>query len=373
MICLDEIVGYMTENSIWHLMDFLLRARFDKTPAHLNPYMIGVDHDEFCFLEKNVEKSNVEESEYVWQIGHLAFYALMGMPAFGADDDRTQTPQTEVPYIGVSHCSETLSSLIHRCLLFESSRRPKLSDLQQYIADNMDKKLFPKKKITNAKGKNYSDSLVNFWPEEVVTVIVLILMMVCPNIAYAQTDVPKEMVTIINRCKSLRTSANANKVSREFLFDKQWTLMDEIDIDRHGECTVKDRVTMFGINDMGYRIAKRQNGVTNMGGRFRNGQDERYKFSFIEITIKKNMSVSYEITGRQGLQQFAVLPYHNTSLFTVSVTKGGKIFGKATMRDGTCFVQLDKKVSKSDSFKLSIQNKTGKNMAFVIVNYNPGK
>lgn len=85
------------------------------------------------------------------------------------------------------------------------------------------------------------------------------------------------------------------------------------------------------------------------------------------------MSVNYEITGRQGLQQFAVLPYHNTSLFTVSVTKGGKIFGKATMRDGTCFVQLDKKVSKSDSFKLSIQNKTGKNMAFVIVNYNPGK
>lgn len=373
MICLDEIVGYMTENSIWHLMDFLLRARFDKTPAHLNPYMIGVDNDEFCFLEKNVEKSNVEESEYVWQIGHLAFYALMGTPAFGADDDRNQTPQTEVPYIGVSHCSETLSSLIHRCLLFESSRRPKLSDLQQYIADNMDKKLFPKKKITNAKGKNYSDSLVNFWPEEMVTVIVLILMMVCPNIAYAQIDVPKEMVTIINRCKSLRTSANANKVSREFLFDKQWTLMDEIDIDRHGECTVKDRVTMFGINDMGYRIAKRQNGVTNMGGRFRNGQDERYKFSFIEITIKKNMSVSYEITGRQGLQQFAVLPYLNTSLFTVSVTKGGKIFGKATIRDGTCYVQLDKKVSKTDRFKLSIQNKTGKNMAFVIVNYNPGK
>lgn len=103
------------------------------------------------------------------------------------------------------------------------------------------------------------------------------------------------------------------------------------------------------------------------------GKMSGISFLFIEITIKKNMSVSYEITGRQGLQQFAVLPYHNTSLFTVSVTKGGKIFGKATMRDGTCFVQLDKKVSKSDSFKLSIQNKTGKNMAFVIVNYNPGK
>ena len=353
MICLDEIVGYMTENATWHLMDFLLNAKLNITPNHLNPHMIGVENDEFCFLEKNVENSNVEECEL--------------------EDSKSQTSQTEVPYIGVSHCSAALSSLIHQCLLFDPSRRPKLSELQQCIADNMDKQRFPKKKITNAKGKNYSDSLINFWPEEMVTVIGLVLMMAFPNVVHAQTDVPKEMTTIINRCKSLRTSANANKVSREFLYDRQWTLMDEIDIDRRGECTVKDKVTMFGVNDIGYRIAKRQNGVTNMGGRFRNGQDERYKFSFIEITIKKNMSVSYEITGRQGLQQFAVLPYHNTSAFTVSVTKGGKIFGKATMKDGTCYVQLDKKVLKSDRFKLLIQNKTGKNMAFVIVNYNPGK
>ena len=373
MICLDEIVGYMTENATWHLMDFLLNARHNITPNHLNPHMIGVENDEFCFLEKNVEKSNVEECEFVWQIGYIAFYALMGVPTFAVEDSKSQTSQTEVPYIGVSHCSAALSSLIHQCLLFDPSRRPKLSELQQCIADNMDKQRFPKKKITNAKGKNYSDSLINFWPEEMVTVISLVLMMAFPYVVYAQTDVPKEMTTIINRCKSLRTSANANKVSREFLYDRQWTLMDEIDIDRRGECTVKDKVTMFGVNDIGYRIAKRQNGVTNMGGRFRNGQDERYKFSFIEITIKKNMSVSYEITGRQGLQQFAVLPYHNTSAFTVSVTKGGKIFGKATMKDGTCYLQLDKKVSKSDRFKLLIQNKTGKNMAFVIVNYNPGK
>ena len=264
MICLDEIVGYMTENATWHMMDFLLNAKLNRTPTHLNPHMIGLENDEFCFLEKNVEISNVEECEYVWQIGYLAFYALMGMPPFGADDDSNQTQQSEVPYISVSHCSETLSNLIHRCLLFESSRRPKLSELRQCISDNMDKQRFPKKKITNAKGKNYSDSLINFWPEEMVTVISLVLMMAFPNVVHAQTDVPKEMTTIINRCKSLRTSANANKVSREFLYDKQWTLMDEIDIDRRGECTVKDKVAMFGVNDMGYRIAKRQNGVTNM-------------------------------------------------------------------------------------------------------------
>lgn len=373
MICLDEIVGYMTEDATWHLMDFLLKTRLDSALTHLNTQMIGIDNEEFCFLENSVAKAKVEESEYVWQIGYITFYALMGMPAFGVEDIKKQTPQTEVPYIGSSHCSAALSNLIHQCLLFEPSRRPKLTELQQSIAENMYKKYVPKKRITNAKGKNYSDSLVNFWPEEMVTVIVFILMMVFPSMAYAQTDVPEEMITIINRCKTLRMSGNANNVSREFLYDKQWTLMDEIDVDRHGECTINDKVVMFGINDMGYRIAKRQGGVTNMGGRFRNGQDERYKFSFIEITVKRSMSVSYEITGRQGLQQFAVLPYQNTSAFVVSVTKGGKKIGKATMRDGTCYVQLDKKVSKSDRFLLSIHNNTGKNMAFVIVNYNPGK
>ena len=186
MICLDEIVGYMTENATWHLMDFLLNARQNITPNHLNPHMIGVENDEFCFLEKNVEKSNVEECEFVWQIGYIAFYALMGVPTFAVEDSKSQTSQTEVPYIGVSHCSAALSSLIHQCLLFDPSRRPKLSELQQCIADNMDKQRFPKKKITNAKGKNYSDSLINFWPEEMVTVISLVLMMafpyvLCPN------------------------------------------------------------------------------------------------------------------------------------------------------------------------------------------------
>ena len=61
MICLDEIVGYMTENATWHMMDFLLNAKLNRTPTHLNPHIIGLENDEFCFLEKNVEISNVED------------------------------------------------------------------------------------------------------------------------------------------------------------------------------------------------------------------------------------------------------------------------------------------------------------------------
>lgn len=52
MICLDEIVGYMTENATWHLMDFLLNARHNITPNHLNPHMIGVEMMSFVFWRK---------------------------------------------------------------------------------------------------------------------------------------------------------------------------------------------------------------------------------------------------------------------------------------------------------------------------------
>lgn len=373
MICFDEIAGYMTENATWRLLHFLATVDLSHAPLTLEPQHIVVENDMFHLLKGATKQAKVEESYYVWQMGCIAFYALMGIQPFCEPGANAQTGQAEVPYIGSSHCGSTLSNLIHQCMLFEPSNRPRLSEIRLLVAENIDKKPLPKKKITNSKGKNYFNSLVNFWPEEMSTLVLFICMMMCPNRACAQNDIPKEMTAIISRCKSLRSSANVNRVSREFLYDKEWTLMDKIDIDRRGECTVNDKVAMFGVNDIGYRIAKLKSGVTNTGGRFRDGQDDRYKYSFIEITIKRNMSVSYEITGRQGLQQFAVLPYHNTSAFVVSVTKGGKPFGKTIMKDGTCYVQLDKKVSKSDKFQLSIRNNTGKNMAFVIVNHNPGR
>lgn len=373
MIGLEEIAGYMTEETTLELLDFLSKNEGEDVLKRISPSDIGIMNDEFCLLNKTQQTSRVDESDYVWHVGALAFYALMGVQVFGGQGAEKQTSEMEVPYIGSSHCSSSLGHLIHQCLLFDSSQRPKLEEIREFVLRHKGLEHSPKKKMVTGKGKAYSESLVSFWPEEMATIIVWLFMLVYPNVALAQTEVPTEMATIINRCKLLRNSSNINKVSREFLYDMSWTLMDEIDIDKKGECTVKDKVSMFGVNDMGYRIAKRQGGITNMGGRFRNGQDERYQYSFIEITVKKGMSVSYEITGRQGLQQFAVLPYINTASFAVSVKKGGMPFGKSVMKDGVCYVQLKQKVAKTDKFFLSIHNNSGKNMAFVIVNHNPGK
>ena len=130
---------------------------------------------------------------------------------------------------------------------------------------------------------------------------------------------------------------------------------------------------MFGINDIGYYAMKKHGGVANAGGRFRNGQDARYKYSFIEITVKKGAVVNYDITGRQGEQLFAIVPFADDAAFTASLTKAGTPFSKSFDADGTRYVRSSAAVKKSDRFRLSIKNNSGRNMAFVILNYNPGK
>ena len=373
MIYLDEIAGYLTEKATWRLLGHLAQVDVGQAPKSLTARMVGIKDDDFCLLSKEYEPVAVKEEEYVWQLGCLIFYALMGVPVFGGLGQERQTQETEVPYIGAAHCGVTLSNLIHQCLLFDATRRPSLLEIQKCVAENVDQAHLPKKRLTTGRDKKYQNSLINFWPDEMMAVLLLLFLMLIPNVSFAQTDVPKEMATIINRCKSLRNPSNANKVSREFLYDMDWTLMDEIDIDRKGECTIKDKVSMLGLNDMAYRIAKRQGGVVHTGGRFRNGQDERYKFSFIEVTAKKNSTISYWITGRQGIQQFAIIPYEERASFATSLSLGNKPIAHSVLKNGVCYVKMDKKVTKRDAFCLSIKNNSGKNMSFVIINYNPWK
>ena len=122
---------------------------------------------------------------------------------------------------------------------------------------------------------------------------------------------------------------------------------------------------MFGINDVGFSILKRHGGITNAGGRFRDGRDPRYKYSFIEITVKQNATVSYQINGREGEQVFAVVPFEKEAQFVASIPKGDSFTD-----NGVCYIRLKQGIKKEDTFKLKLINKSGKNMAFVLINYN---
>ena len=116
---------------------------------------------------------------------------------------------------------------------------------------------------------------------------------------------------------------------------------------------------------MGFRLIKRHGGVTNAGGRFRDGRDPRYKYSFIEITVKKNATVSYQISGREGEQVFAVVPFEKDARFVASIYKGDSFTD-----NGVCYIRLKQGIKKDNTFTLTLKNESGKNMAFVLINYN---
>lgn len=372
MIPINDIAGYMTEKSVWRLMLFLSEEWEKKHITIYATHTIGVENDQFIVHEDPSMKQG-DEPTAVWHLAACAFYALMGVPILDGMGQKNQTANTEIPHISTSHGSKVLDDVIHRSLSYDTTLRPTMQYIHDIAEEQIKMKVKPKKRINNSKGKHYKTSLVSFWPEEMYSLVLLFLLFLLPQSSMAQNDVPKAMATIVERCKLLRSPNNQAKVSREFLYDTSWTLMDEIDVDKKGECTLKDKVSTFGINEMGYRIAKRQGGVTQAGGRFRNGQDSRYNYSFIEVTIKKGMSVNYQITGRHGIQQFAIVPYQNTTTFSTSVTQGNQSIGFAQTKDGVCYIKLKKAVKKDDVFRLSIKNNSGKNMAFVIVNYNPWK
>lgn len=382
MTTLNDIAGYMTSRSVWAMLRKLSVVCQENTfDISLSPASILFDNDDIV-VERSADADagflpcdSCGEASVVWTIGALAFYALMGVRVFDGQGGANQTAATTVPRIGAAHCDNELGDLLFRCLSFDPLARPSLSGIVAAADNALQKPAIPRKTLSNAQGMAYKTSLVKFWPDEIVTLVLAVCLALSPVISLAQTQkgVTDEMKTLVRRCKDMRTPKNSQKVSRELLYDMQWTLMDEIEIDRKGECTSKDAVDMFGINDIGYYAMKKHGGVANAGGRFRNGQDARYKYSFIEITVKKGAVVNYDITGRQGEQLFAIVPFADDAAFTASLTKAGTPFSKSFDADGTRYVRSSAAVKKSDRFRLSIKNNSGRNMAFVILNYNPGK
>ena len=361
-LSITDIAGYTTERTVWRFMldsfcdDGISLQRRD-----------GYDKA-FCAPETFTSQSEFDtDAAGVWSLGAMAFYVLTGTDVFEGKGGETQTPQTEIPRVSSAYASYSLSSLIIQCLNYEPSERPSMSEIKHAAKEALSKPTVLRQRLTGQSGKGYVSSLVKFWPEDMIPVIVLFVMLLSPVDIYAQTvfGIPNEMANLVLRCVDLRSPSNAEKVSKAMERDMKWTMMDELAVDRHGECTTKDAVDMFGLNDIGFGILKRHGGVTNTAGRFRDGRDPRYKYSFIEITVKKDKSVSYEISGREGEQLFAIVPFESDADFMATIPNG-----QLQKKDNVCYIQLKRGLKKEDKFTLTITNKSGKNVAFALINYN---
>lgn len=381
-ISLKDIAGLTTERAVWQLMLDLSEYCRSGSLKDVAPDTIVVNGSlyeikdkagkdvaaPFAAPETATDNNYTEESE-VWTIGAMAFYAITGVHVFEGKGGSTQTPATRVPRISSTHAGRNLSALIHSCLNHSPGCRPGMDKIRETARKSLSVQSVPRKRLANHTGKKYTNSLTKFWPDEMVPLIFTLILITLPLRSFAQSftlsEIPDEMGSLVMRCFDLRSSRNMDKVSKALERDMNWTMMDELAVDKAGECSTKDIVDTFGLNDLGFSILKRHGGVTNAGGRFRDGRDPRYKYSLIEITVKKDASVNYRIDGRKGEQVFAIVPFEENAGFTASIPQAETFTEK-----GVCYIRLRQALKKNDSFTLTIKNQSGKNMSFALINYN---
>jgi len=386
-ITLSDIAGYVTERTVWQMMLSLSTRYESETFNNITPHTVIIVDDDFqlskhrtsdvedCRAFAAPETFNKSSEIFVafdtWTIGALAFYAVTGMNVFEGKGGETQTGETEIPRLSSAHVSKELSNLIYRCLSYFPEDRPTKKEIQRQAQLTLSQTVEPRKKLLSQKGKCYVSSLIKFWPEEMVSIVIAYVFFILPTDIFAQTSkfdrtaIPSEMASLVLRCIDLRSSQNTGKVSKAMDRDLNWTMMDELALDKNGECTTKDAVDVFGLNDIGFSILKRHSGITNSGGRFRDGRDPRYKYSFIEITVKQGKTVNYNISGREGAQIFAIVPFEKDAKYETYIPHG-----EFFLDNGVCYIHLKHGIKKNDVFKLTLTNKSGKNMAFAIINYN---
>lgn len=379
-VTLNEVAGYVTEKNIWKLI--LDLSSSGNNLCQCSPEQIEVGNGQFLFgngKKKTITvtpfappEGHIGEAAEVWALGAVAFYALMGVAVLEGKGGEKQTDGITVPRIGSAHCSPMLSDIIFRCLSYSPSARPTMAQIRDAAAERFSLKEQPPKQLSLSSGKKYGSSLVKFWPEEMCSLLALLFLLLFSPSSMAQSPrkIPAEMDSLVLRCKALRNVANQSKVKMGFTRDSLWTLMDELTVDRQGECTIKDKVKTLKLNDLCYRLMKLQTGVTNTGSRFRNGMDRCYNYSFIEVTAKKGSRVSYDITGRSGKQIFAIVPYNDKSTLRVSLTRNGKHCVEEQIVDHVTYLFVNEAVSSNDVLHLMVENLSKEHISFVIINYN---
>lgn len=389
-ISLSDIAGYATERTVWTLLlrladtgvlpnlcgiqaeDIIVAGTDFVLPAAAPRSASGCRQFSAPEAFRTPDSARTEPAG-IWALGALAFFAITGMNVFEGKGGETQTPDTAIPRLGTAHASAGLSSLVRRCLSYAPQARPTADEVCQAARAALAQPAVPRKRLISHTGKTYARSIVKFWPEEMVPLLLLCLWFAWPGGAFraqaqdslSRSDIPHEMASLVLRCVDLRSPQLAERVSKAMDRDLSWTMMDELPIDKEGECTTKDPVDAFGLNDIGFNILKRHRGATNAGGRFRDGRDPRYKYSFIEITVKRDHSVSYPISGREGEQLFAIVPFDPDATFEANIP------GATTFSDqGVCYIRLKRQIKETDVFVLTIKNSSGKNLAFSLINFN---
>lgn len=207
---------------------------------------------------------------------------------------------------------------------------------------------------------------------------IILFAALCATTSMAQQARPqtaiedKELSFLVDVVRMLRTSsmANYNKALEKLKGDRQWTQMDETNVERPGRCLV-GRDASFRLNVIMKKVDEARQYVATQGNML-NGEDERYNYSLFELAVEAGKSVSFVLKKRSGRQTFVVVPFHK---------KDAKLEASVSLRhtqttqaDGTIVFHCEGTDLGADgAMAITITNRSGKDQAFVLLNHNSRK
>lgn len=366
--------GHTTDLAIWHFIHDVsaqLAVIHSEGKVHGNVSLdsIAIEGKNFVLMDATGDGII---SDDIWNLGACIYEFITGSMPFGGKGKDGQTEESPLPVFSESKASRVVSSLMTRCLSFNSGERitaKEVSDIaktelqrQEQYAANIENLKYKKPQNIKVRMKTY-----DFWPEVMISLLSLIMMFM-PQAAIAQNDA--EMDRLIRLTITMRDQSKRAQVLKALKDDDKWTLMDELKRDAN-ECSFKDKVDMFGINDIAAEIAQKEKGIVNVGGRFKHSADGKHHYSFIELTALSKSVITFNVKGHKGIQKIAVIPFDPKCRYEATFFSDGKEQHACTVKNEISFFSVA--VGKRGNYEFEIKNNDTKNASFAVITYNPMK
>lgn len=364
-ITAESIAGYATELAIWRYV-YQIANIINTKPCSFSLKDIIIEDENFVL--STCKTSNPADA--VWYLGSSAYQLITGLKAFGGKGLKELSAEIRIPKISMEGFSAELSDLISQCLVFDEKIRCDVNYIINLSKDkiiDMEKKVSTKSSLSTRKQNKAAivNDSVHFWKEAMVAV--LILLSFFPVNIMAQGNPELEKLAALT--ESMRNQKNRNNVLSELMKDDKWTLMDELKYDKN-ECTYKDKVNMFGMNDIAREIKRKEKSIVKNGGRFVHSADGKHAYSYIEITVKAKSSVTYEVKGHKGMQHIVTVPFDKKQMYSVSGNGARKV---TASKDEKGLARMVVSPASNGSYTFEIKNEGKKNASFVVITYNSGK
>jgi len=180
----------------------------------------------------------------------------------------------------------------------------------------------------------------------------------------------KELASLVDVVKLLRkpTEANFNKAKRLLGADGKWTPMTETGNLQATECKPSEKTPGFKLNRILTSVASERKRVSTPDEML-NGEDPRYNYSLFERSLKKGKKATYKLRRRTGRQTFVLVPFVGKE-GSLSIAVDGKSPKVTELEDGTVLCSFD---ATGNDVSLSVTNKSGAALSFVLLNHNSRK